>query len=350
VDAKKTIQKILFILLWAGIGAGMTTLLVAAIGKKNRDTCRDYNITINHSKSGFFFDEKDILEIISDESSVALKGRLISTVNLRSMEAAIEKNSCVKDAQLYFSNQDILHIIVHEREPVARIFSNEGNSFYIDRDAVAMPLSDKKSARVPVFTGFPVEKNTDTYDSLLLQQIKETALFILNDPFWMAQVAQIDITEKRNFEMIPTVGNHFVRLGSGDNINEKFHRLFIFYREVLSKTGFEKYPVLDVQYDRQVVAVRPGTGKAKVDTALLKSNLQKLIQQAKQERRESVDEMKLQPEETNLVKEPSNEFNESMDNKKLEENINSQPVKTISESKPGEIKIPKAVMPKRDST
>ncbi len=59
----------------------------------------------------------------------------------------------------------------------------------------------------------------------------------MNDPFWMAQVAQIDITAERTFEMTPVVGNHLVKLGNGEDMDKKFHRLMVFYKQVLSKTG-----------------------------------------------------------------------------------------------------------------
>jgi cell division protein FtsQ len=345
MGAKQTIQKILFVLMWFSIGAGMTVLLLAAIGKKNRDICRDYHITINQGRSGFFFDEKDVLDIITEIYPQGLKGCTVSSIDLRSIETALEKNSCIRDAQLYFNNQDVLHIMIQEREPVARIFTEEGNSFYIDRDASIMPLSEKHHARVPVFTGFPEYKKPDEERQQLLNQVKQTALFIQNDSFWMAQVAQIDINSKKEFDMIPAVGNHIVKLGNAVHLEAKFNRLFVFYRDVLSKTGFEKYPVIDVRYDRQVVAVRDGKVKPRVDTVQLKSNVQKLLQQAQQKRKEVPEEL---PENTNRqevlpVAIPPDEFPQPDTDKSL------QPGKTNGNPKAEEKKIPKAVMPKRDS-
>ena len=116
-----------------------------------------------------------------------------------------------------------------------------------------MPLSDKLTAKVPVFTGFPERKTIMKKDSLLLKDISEISQVILNDPFWMAQVSQIDITKEGLMEMIPTVGNHLIKLGNGDDIEKKLHRLYVFYKNVLSKTGFETYKVIDVQYAGQVI-------------------------------------------------------------------------------------------------
>jgi cell division protein FtsQ len=142
-----------------------------------------------------------------------------------------------------------------------------------------MPLSDKLSARVPVFTGFSDAKKLNAADSTLLNNVREMANYIISDSFWMAQVAQVDITPERNLEMIPVIGNHLVRFGNADNINKKFRRLFIFYKQVLSKTGFDKYKLVDVQYDGQVVASKYA-GNAKVDSVKLKTNIAKLMRQS----------------------------------------------------------------------
>ena len=142
-----------------------------------------------------------------------------------------------------------------------------------------MPLSDKMSIEVPVFSNFPEREFLLEKDKLLLEDIKATAEFILNDPFWMSQVAQINIAGEKNFEMVPLVGNHIVKLGNGEGIEKKFHRLFVFYKEILSKTGFNEYRTIDVQYAGQVVADK-GKTMSKVDMAQLKKNVDKLLLEA----------------------------------------------------------------------
>jgi cell division protein FtsQ len=72
----------------------------------------------------------------------------------------------------------------------------------------------------------------------------------------MAQISQIDITPSKEFEMVPTVGNHLIEFGDGDDYEAKFKRLFVFYKQVLAKTGMEKYEIIKVQYDKQVIGVK----------------------------------------------------------------------------------------------
>lgn len=287
MNAKTTIRKVLFVAVWLCIGGSMLTLLVAAISKKNKGQCKDYSITIKGVQNNFFIDKQDVQQLLIKATKGNIKGEPIASFKLHELEQMLEHNTWIDKAELYFDNRDVLHVTVTEKEPVARIFTTTGSSFYIDSLGRKMPLSDKLSARVPVFTGFPEKKKWTPNDSLLLKDVQRTANYIINDPFWMSQVAQIDITPERNFEMIPVVGNHLVKLGSGDNIDKKFYRLMVFYKQVLSQTSFDKYKVIDVQYKGQVVASKyPGT--AKIDSIQLRKNVEKLLRQSMEAEKDTV--------------------------------------------------------------
>jgi len=220
-----------------------------------------------------------------------------------------------------------------------------------------MPLSERMSARVPVFTGFPSKNIASKNDQKLLDEVRLTAKFIFNDPFWMAQTAQIDITpvpsisSEWNFEMIPVVGNHTVKLGDGENIDEKFHRLMVFYKQILSKTGFDKYKMIDVQYAGQVVASKQ-TGNAKVDMKQLQKNVEKLLQEATENNIDTITIAEPKPVkiETPITKPDSTTHKLIATNNnsktKLKATLDPNAVKTTPLS--NKEKVPKAVMPKRE--
>nr|WP_236065475.1 cell division protein FtsQ/DivIB [Niastella soli] len=173
------------------------------------------------------------------------------------MENQLKSNVWVKDAELFFDNSRVLQVRVEERVPVARVFTVAGNSFYIDSSGEKLPLSDKFSARLPVVTGFPSEKDKLTgADSVMMRDIIHVSNYLLHDEFWMAQVSQIDIQPDRTFEMIPVVGNHIIEFGDGTDYEKKFKRLLLFYQQVLSKTGMDVYQKLNVRYARQVIGVK----------------------------------------------------------------------------------------------
>lgn len=257
----------------------MFTLLLAAISSKKKGVCVSYSIVLKGTGTNSFISEKDVEETLLKAVKGPINGKPVETFNLHEMELLLEKDPWISKAELYFDKNDILHISVKGKEPVARLFTTEGLSFYIDNMGGRMPLSDKRTALVPVFTGFPEKRILSSRDSILLDQVRTTALYILQNPFWMSQIAQIDITPGRQFEMVPVVGNHLVKLGDGQNIPAKFRRLMIFYEQVLSKTGFDKYKLIDVQYKGQVVAAKYA-GDPKVDSVQLKKNVDKLLRQS----------------------------------------------------------------------
>lgn len=258
----------------------MVSLLLAAISNKNKEHCKGYQVVIKGAQNNLFIDQTDVEQLLMNSTESKIKGKLVTSFNLHELELVLKGNEWIEEAELYFDNRDVLHVTVIEKEPVARIFTTKGNSFYIDSAGLIMPLSEKVSARVPVFTGFPGKKELSSKDSLLLNDVRVTANFIMKDSFWMSQVAQIDIVNEENFEMIPVIGNHLVKLGNGENIAKKFNRLLVFYKQVLSKTGFDKYKVIDVQYKGQVLASN-NSGISKVDSVMLRKNVEKLLQLVK---------------------------------------------------------------------
>jgi cell division protein FtsQ len=275
---KKTIRKVLVVTGWSLVGCGMIVLLAAAKRKQQHHYCRKVVVSIQGDK--FYFDKSDILKELQSGSNSSLIHKPVSDFDLSILEKRLENLSWIKDAELYFDSKDVLHASVSEREPIARVFTTSGATFYLDSAGKRLPLLNKVSARVPVVTNFMAAKRLNGADSALLKDVKELVAYISAYDFWKAQIAQIDITPARTFELIPVVGNHTIRLGTAENFQEKLQRLFLFYQQVLSKTGFDKYAIIDVQYDGQVVASQKGTASA-VDSVQLQKNIQELVERAR---------------------------------------------------------------------
>ena len=347
MNTKATIRKILFVMLWVCIGGGMLSLLIAAIGKKNREYCSDYKIAIKGSAEKFFINADDIRKILRSGAGAELKGKKVSEIDLKKLEQLLRNNIWIRKAEMWFDNKNVLHVAVYEREPIARIFTNAGNSFYIDSTERKIPLSDRMSARVPVFTGFPDKKVYSAKDSLLFTDVKNIAIYIKNDPFWMSQVAQVNVTADRNFELSPVVGNHLINLGNGKDIEKKFNRLMIFYKQVLAQKGFDSYSTIDVQYTGQVVGTKRGSDKNKVDTVMLKRRVDEMLKQM-QRQYESVAALKSITEKPIIsgsqVSTPGLRATNSQPTNPNALKAESLPSK--NESKPNDNK-PKAVMAKK---
>jgi len=154
-----------------------------------------------------------------------------------------------------------------EREPMARVFTSNGATFYLDSTSAMLPLSEKFSARLPVFTNFPTDKKVLLKtDSNLLKDILTISMALQNDPFNMAMIDQIDITPQRTFDMVPKIVNTIIVFGSAKNAVEKLDKLRLFYKQIIVKAGWNKYSEINVQYLNQVVAKKKGIEDVKADS------------------------------------------------------------------------------------
>lgn len=249
------IKKILISFLWICLGLGSLTLLVSGIHKKDNSVCKGYEIEIIGINNNFFIGKSEILEILEKVAGKNIKGQAINKLNLLEMENQIKKDVWISKATLYFDKNDILMVKVEEKNPIARVFSNQGTSFYIDHSLNMLPLSKTHSARLPVFTNFPSALSVlSKSDSALLNNIKEMSLYIQNEPFLMAMIDQVDITASKKFELIPKLGDQVILFGDATNIDKKFNKLKLFYKNVISVKGWKKYSKVNLEFENQIVA------------------------------------------------------------------------------------------------
>ncbi|MFT3702693.1 MAG: hypothetical protein QM802_10000 [Agriterribacter sp.] len=254
--SRKKIWRFIAATLWIGAGVTLVIFLIAAIRKRDDKTCKGLSIDIVDANNNLFADKNDINGMLSFMTP-SIKGKPIGDFNLQQMEKTLEGNVWIKDAELFFDNNEMLQVKVKERTPIARIFTAANKSFYIDNDYVRLPLSTKFSARVPVFTNCPLDKTKwNREDSTVLAQVQAISSFISVDSFWMAQIEQINYSAEKQFELFPKIGDHTIILGDATNLESKFRKLHIFYTEILAKTGWDKYATIDIQYKGQVVATK----------------------------------------------------------------------------------------------
>jgi len=249
-------KKLMLAMLWTTVGACTIVLLVAAARNQNGKVCKDVLVNIKGVDGVEYVSKKQILNTISGGRPDLMKGQLVKTFDLQQLEELLERNLWIRNAELFFDNNDQLHIDITEREPVARVFRTNGQSFYIDDMGEQLPVTNDQVARVPVFTSFPTETTAARKkDSVLQQQVKEMGRYILRNDFWMAQVEQVNISNYE-FELVPKLGNHTIQFGAADKVEQKFNRLLLFYKQIMNKTGWNYYSSLDVRFDKQLVAVR----------------------------------------------------------------------------------------------
>ncbi len=286
---KKTILHWVFTVLWIAVGAGTVLLLAAAAKNKDAQHCSGISVNIEGVDNNFFVDKKDVINSITFNVGGNPVGKIISAFDLREMERDLVKDVWIKAAQLFFDNNNRLMVNVLEREPVARVFTTKGTTFYIDSALAMLPLSEKFSARLPVFTGFPSNKGIlSKPDSALLRGILAISIAIQKDAFRTAIIDQVDITPQRNFELVPKIGNNIIVLGDSKNLDEKFNKLQLFYQQVMVKAGWNKYSEINIAYSGQIVAKRKGAEDKLADSLRTLQLIQAIADNAERQSNDSL--------------------------------------------------------------
>jgi len=251
-------QTILVRVLWSIAGAALIVLFVVAWKAKEEKKCTSIQIElVGENTAALFMDEKEILQIIHEQG--VKEGLPIGDVNLNTLEKYLQTIRWVKNVELFLDNAQSLQVKIEQRIPIARIFTASGNSFYIDKEGLQLPLKQLTVLRLPVFTNFPSDQQKlSKPDSLLLNDILHFTKAVETDSFFMAQTAQVNIATNGDFELIPSVGDHIVLIGSVENIEDKLNRLYTFYKKVWVQSGLNAYQVIDCRFDNQIVALKKG--------------------------------------------------------------------------------------------
>ncbi len=262
----KKLVKILIIVMWIALVGGFCTLLGFTNIEQNDSKCKDYVINIDYGKADVLVTRDDIYELVAKTGN-PLKGQYNGTIDVEKVERAIKHQPYVADANVYMSLEGMVTIEVTQRQPILRIYNQKNESFYLDGLGYLLPLNPAFSARVLVANGYIPESlftnlcylrdSVSLRDSLefrsVMNNLYKLASFITKDRFLKAQIQQIYVEENGELELVPRVGNHTILLGTPEDLEEKFDRLFIFYKLGLSQTGWQRYNVINIKFKNQVV-------------------------------------------------------------------------------------------------
>lgn len=269
--AKISIKKILVALTSLIMLVGFVFLFMSASDSKEDKTCKGLVISFYNKNAGAYADTAFIRQQIRKDSMLNPEGKLLNKIDISAIEDRVLRQDWVKEADVYLGNNDYLHVKINQLKPIARVFTTQGKSYYLDMDNKKIEANGRFSVRLPVFTSFPEGKEQG--DSLLLTQMRDLSVFIGNEELWMAQIDQILINGKKEFELVPHVGEARILLGGADRLEEKFDKLLTFYKEGLQKVGWGYYKTIDLRFKDQVVAKRRGEETSPVIDSLAHRNI-----------------------------------------------------------------------------
>jgi cell division protein FtsQ len=216
----------------------------------------DIQIKIENIHENHYVEEQDVINLM-DMNHENLRGASIEKLNFKAIEKKIKVDPYIQDAQLYSDLKGNLTVNVKLRRPIARIVRNDGPDGYVAEDGTIMPVSEKFTSRVILLSGPFVRqllRQQNMHETEEGKQIMEMLAMIGDDDFWKAQITELDIDSKARIVLFPQVGDEKIEFGRPDNLEVKFRKLRIFYKEVLPRVGWNKYSRVNLEYEGQIVA------------------------------------------------------------------------------------------------
>jgi cell division protein FtsQ len=234
---------------------GLSFLIAFSERKRGGSVCKDIVIELDNLNENHFLDEADVLQLV-EGSGEPIKSVGISRIKLKEIEKKLKYDKHILDAELFGDLKGNLIVNVELRRPIARIVQNDAPDAYIAEDGVVMPVSEKYTSRVVLISGAVKQllESEDLNKSEEGKQLLEMIEYINEDKFWKAQVAQLDIAKNGKISIYPQVTGQLVEFGKPENIEVKFNKLMVFYKEILPTRGWTRYERVNLEYEGQVIA------------------------------------------------------------------------------------------------
>ena len=220
----------------------ISLLLFILVFKFQTQYNQKLNQKIKISAETLYTDKNKILD---DVKQIVLTG---NHREISSLENELEKMSHIESAEIYFSVNGDVSLSYYEFEPVVRVFNSDNQSYYLDSNRKRIPLSEKYTADIILFTGYTENIN----DDLILNLAKK----INSNKFLSNQVSEVFVNETSEAFFIPVLGNHKIKLGSFNNLEIKIKKMMTFYDKIIPKHGWEKYSEINLEYQNQIICLK----------------------------------------------------------------------------------------------
>lgn len=214
--------------------------------KKDYDNCNDIAINITNNKFGTI-SNSDIIDMLEKEG-LHPQGKMMDSIECHKIEKFIKELTLIKECQVYKTNGNSIRMDVVCREPLMKVHDKNGAVYYLDIEGEKID-DIKKSLLLPVVSG-------EIDDSMIDKELHRLVVAIAKDPFWLAQIQQIYLNEKKEAIVTPRMGDHIIELGSTKQLDEKFNNLKAFYTKGLNTVGWNKYEKINIKISNKVICTK----------------------------------------------------------------------------------------------
>lgn len=232
-------------------------VLTAAVKKQEARTCKGIAVKVDQETGIAFLSGKEIEAQINYLSGGTVLGKKLNRIDFKTLEAEVEKNPYVAHAEIFVDQAQQITTTIEQKRPILRVINKDGVSYYLDETNGRLPLCNNFTPHVIVAMGEVQTHQSPVRDSIVQNDLFQLTEFIRKDTFLNALVDQIYVRANGEMDLYPVTGYHTICFGKVDGeMQDKFDRLKIFYKEGLSKVGWDKYKAINLKFKGQVVCVK----------------------------------------------------------------------------------------------
>lgn len=229
---------------------GLAALTLSAVMHKKKGAISGVEMSLSGALKLNLIDKHYVRDLLVEHFGSDLNGAPIEFLPVRDVEKMFENDPYIKDAQVNIDHNGKLSIQLQERHPLMRILTDDA-AFYLDDTGVSVPLSTHYSARVPIIL-LPQEGNqwlTDKKRKELVNLVDEINAM----DFMKALVDQVEVMPTGEYEIIPLLGHERIKIGSAEELKEKFKNISLFYKKEIGKGKWSTCKYIDARYKGQII-------------------------------------------------------------------------------------------------
>lgn len=234
------------------VGALLFACIAFTGTQQDSRICSDILVRIDNQYNNYFVDENDIRDLVGTQAGGFVIGRRLDNIDLKAAESRLLTSAYIDEAQVYKDIRGNVVAHVELAKPIARVVG--ASHTYISDRGGFLPYSRRFAPRVLLLSGkgaevLPGKGPLIEQDPALFELLQ----FIHDDPFWQAQIAELEYTRKGEVILYQQVGKQYIEFGKPVNIADKFDRLQIFYKDILPRKGWNHYEKVNLKYANQIV-------------------------------------------------------------------------------------------------
>jgi cell division protein FtsQ len=249
---KKYIIQGLKVALIAVFGVLFIAILIKARLQAGESVCNEIQVNVKNADKFQFIAENEIIDFINNNGKDVVINQRLKDVSKSEIEARIEQSEYIEKADVFTNFEGKMRVDVTQKNPIYRVFNNNGVSYYVSNKGESIPISSKFTPRLIVATG-NLSKQLTSKNLKIREDLLELVAFINESSFWEAMIGQIEVANNGDFLLYSKIDEHVVNIGNTDNLEDKFKYLQIFYKEAIKNVDWKQYEEINLKFKGQII-------------------------------------------------------------------------------------------------